>query len=422
MPSKGGRREGGETGRPSGESVVEAVLATASEPPAPTERPRPPATADAPDQAQPPLLQDEPESEAPEWARLYSAAAVQHRERREQVEREQGEAQRLWEEFLREQGEAVPEGERSLERNEELHQQLRRLARTASAAAYERENVIGDSHQTFGVEIEFVGADANAVARALYDAGLAGSPQQLGYHSSRRQEGMWSVERDASVDGEVVSPVLRDTPETWVQLERVCSILRAQGARTSVRTGGHVHVGADSANLDHDVNRFRRVAQVCAWAEDLMYRLAAASGRNGRTHRGAGRGYAYCGPMGSADFEQARNLTELAYRVGSSHGVGLNYGHLLEGRRTIEYRYFDASLDPARLQANIKLACWLTKRAGELQDAALPRERTRLGTHFQARHQSDGLLRRFADLVFVRPQDKLKLYWVYEGSGWQRAR
>jgi len=40
--------------------------------------------------------------------------------------------------------------------------------------------------------------------------------------------------------------------------------------------------------------------------------------------------------------------------------------------RTIEYRYFDSSLDPARLQANIQLACSLTRRAGELPDSAIP--------------------------------------------------
>src|SRR4051812_14971383 len=83
-------------------------------------------------------------------------------------------------------GEQVPEGERSLEQNEELHRQLQRLARTGAAAEYERENVIGDPHQTFGVEIEFDGADPNAVARALHEAGLAASPYQEGYHSGRR--------------------------------------------------------------------------------------------------------------------------------------------------------------------------------------------------------------------------------------------
>ena len=369
-------------------------------------------------------VEEEPAVETPEWAELYARAIETTQRDRERIEREQLEAQRLWEEFLRVQGEEVPEGDRSLLANDDLHRQLQRLARTSAAAEYERENVIGDPNQTFGVEIEFDGADPHAVARAFHEAGLAATPYMESYHSSGRVAGKWVVEHDSTVTGEIVSPVLRDTPETWEQLERVCQILRANGARTTTRTGGHVHVGADSANMDHDVNRFRRVASVCAWAEDLMYRLAAGSGRGGRQHRGAGNGYRWCGPMGSAQFENAQDLSDLAYRVGASHGVGLNYGNILDHRRTIEYRYFDSSLDPARLQANIKLACWVTKRASELPDSAIPHERIRLGTNHSAPEADgdDGLLRRFADMVFVRPKDKLKLYWLYEHSAWQQGR
>jgi hypothetical protein len=229
---------------------------------------------------------------------------------------------------------------------------------------------------------------------------------------------------DATVAGEVVSPVMTDTPETGAQLERVCQILQAHGARATGRTGGHVHVGVDSAGMDHDVNKFRRVARVCAWAEDLMYRLAAATGQRGRSHRGSTNGYRWCGPMGSCQFEEVQGLSDLANRVGASHSVGLNFGNILDRNRTIEYRYFDSSLDPTRLQANIKLACWVTKRAADLPDNALPTERNPLGSHRSPRDPDNGdhLLRRFADLIFVRPADKLKLYWVYQRSAWQRTR
>ena len=369
-----------------------------------------------------PLLEDDPAADSPEWADLYARSVERHRDERDRIDREQAEAQRMWEEWLATQGAEVPEGDRSLASNDQLHQQLLELARSAGGQ-YERDNVIGDPNQTFGVEIEFDGADPQAVARALHAAGLSTSPSQRGYHSPR-QPGEWVCERDSTVTGEIVSPVLRDTPESWRQLEQVCEILRANGARATARTGGHVHVGADSAGMDHDVNRFRRVANTCAWAEDLMYRLAAATGRNGRHHRGAGNGYRWCGPMGGQQFEQAQSLSELATRVGASHGVGLNYGNILDGRRTIEYRYFDSSIDPARLQANIKLACWITKRASSLPDSAIPTERVRLGSHAsgQVPDSNDGLLRRFADTIFVRPQDKLKLYWLFQRSAWQPAR
>ena len=55
-------------------------------------------------------------------------------------------------------------------------------------------------------------------------------------------QGKWTVETDATVTGEIVSPVMRDSPEAWVQLERVCSILSGHGARVTTQTGGHIHV------------------------------------------------------------------------------------------------------------------------------------------------------------------------------------
>src|SRR5258708_5411886 len=248
----------------------------------------------------------DPPAHTPPRAGVHPPAPRGHRDERERIDREQAEAQQLWDQFLEAQGSQVPEGERSLTTNDELHRQLLHLART-SGGEYERENVIGDPNQTFGVEIEFDGADANAVARAFHAAGLASTPNLQGYHSYR-EPGKWVVEHDSTVNGEVVSPVLRDTPETWAQLERACAILRENGATVTTRTGGHVHVGADSAGMDHDVGRFRRVANACAWAEDLMYRLAAATGRGGKRHRGAGNGYPWCGPMGAGQFEEAQGM------------------------------------------------------------------------------------------------------------------
>src|ERR1700694_846660 len=91
-----------------------------------------------------PLVNDAPPVDSPAWVELYASALAQYREQREQTEREQERSQQLWDEFLRLQGQDVPEGERSLVTNEALHRELKRLAMTTEAATYERENVIGD--------------------------------------------------------------------------------------------------------------------------------------------------------------------------------------------------------------------------------------------------------------------------------------
>src|SRR6202048_674065 len=149
-----------------------------------------------------PLVDDAPPVDSPAWVELYASALAQYREQREQTEREEERSQQLWDEFLRLQGQDVPEGERSLVTTEALHRELKRLAMTAEAATYERENVIGDPNQTFGIEIEFDGANPNAVARALHEAGLASSARQEPYHSSSRVPGKWTVEQDATAAGE----------------------------------------------------------------------------------------------------------------------------------------------------------------------------------------------------------------------------
>jgi hypothetical protein len=56
---------------------------------------------------------EEPQTRTPGWAHLYIQARVRHQEQQERIDREQQEAQQLWEEFLRQQGEQVPVGERS---------------------------------------------------------------------------------------------------------------------------------------------------------------------------------------------------------------------------------------------------------------------------------------------------------------------
>src|SRR6202022_5199034 len=185
MPSKGGSRESqGRTSRaavgPAG-TVLQAVVGSAR--------------AVVLEAASPvgklyagpvgPLVDDGPPVDSPAWVELYASALAQYREQRAQTEREQERSQQLWDEFLRLQGQDVPEGERSLVTNEALHRELKRLAMTTGARTYEREHVIGDPNQTFGIEIEFDGANANAVARAFHAAGLASTPNHKAYHSHR---------------------------------------------------------------------------------------------------------------------------------------------------------------------------------------------------------------------------------------------
>ena len=216
----------------------------------------------------------------------------------------------------------------------------------------------------------------------------------------------------------MVSPVLTDTPETWRNIQTVCETIQRLGGNTNARTGGHIHIGTQDS-LGNDPGKLRRVAEICAWSEDLLFRLAANTDGKRRTrlrsrdgtlkHRGAVVGYRCCGPLGRGAAMQ------------SGHSFALNFQHISrQGGGTIEFRHFDGTLDPVRLQQNIKLAVAIVKKAAELAGGVgIPRERNQLGKHRSEGDPQDQLLRDFATFLFADPRDRLGLYSLYVASSWQ---
>src|SRR5579864_9260867 len=99
MPSKGGSRES--QGRTSSATVGPAATvlqAVGSARAVAMEATSPVGNLDAVPIG--PLVDDDPPVDSPAWVELYASALAQYREQREQTEREQEQAQQLWDEFL----------------------------------------------------------------------------------------------------------------------------------------------------------------------------------------------------------------------------------------------------------------------------------------------------------------------------------
>ena len=320
----------------------------------------------------------------------------------------------------------------------------RLMAEAARAApAYEYEDALGGSRNTFGVEIEFDGGDVAAIARDLHREGLIPAPRQEGYHSPGRVPGLWSFERDGSVTGgEVVSPVMRDTPEAWRQIERVCEIIRRHGGQATERCGLHVHIG--SAPLDTSARRWYRLARIAGGYEDVLFRIAAGGSSGGR-HRGAGRGYGYSRPglggrLRRAEAAGDREAHALRALYGESRGAveqvirgvispGGHYeavnasGHFFRG--TVEFRHFNGTLDPVQIQANVKIANGIVQAAQRMRsraaEAALPDRGMPVGSGARGADPEHRAVRRFLDTIFSRTRDKMHALWLYATSRWQPA-
>lgn len=224
----------------------------------------------------------------------------------------------------------------------------------------------------FGVELEFMLPNRESryealqeIAAELKREGLSDRDSVGGYHSGARSGwSSWSLEEDSTVDGELVSPLMADTPEHWEQLDKVLSILKKHGATTSKKAGSHVHVSSGSfgGKLAKDVEVLRTVRE----NEDVLFRAAADP------TTGSHRGTQWCAPNVSTaaygevqpfEYNADENGYEDALDEHMSHESAVNFAESygMNTKAHIEYRMWDSSLDAATIQQQVAASVAITE-------------------------------------------------------------
>ena len=318
------------------------------------------------------------------------------------------------------------------ENPEQFHADMQRLR--DAPVPYYYENVLNGSNITFGVELEFVNGDSNAIARELYSLGICSSPTMQGYHS-HRSPGKWVLERDGSVTsggrgGELISPVLTDTPETWRQIETICEIAKRHGARVNTKTGGHIHIGAEDA-LDGKRQRWRRFFKTAVGFENTFHRLAG--GEQGRF-----RGGHY---TPSATIQNRAGITARMPQHGDTSAFqnviasisrgkyqSINLSPFAGNKKTVEFRAFNGTLTPGVIQANVKYA------AGVINTSVRSRIRLREGIsvtdsdrkrggiindYDRNNTRDDSSVMKAMDVMFSRKMDKEHILSVIAKNAWE---
>ncbi len=304
-----------------------------------------------------------------------------------------------------------------------------RKARGEPPVPYVRENATGGlgapgTGRGFGVEIEFVGGNTAAIGRDLHAAGLTSSARQEQYHSGQGSS-QWRFERDVTVTGEIISPVLYDTPETWDQLELVCEIVRRNGGQANMQCGGHVHVGV--SDYDHTPANHERLVRAYARNQDVIYRLS--QNPDAPHHRGTN----WCSPISepSRPYVSATD-PRVSSQLGNHH-VGLNFQAVGgNGADHVEFRTFDESLDPAVIQSQIKFSLAMVtyaKNASDDEIRALPvaprghhRRQNPQGARLEGEawdRQTAGF-RTLTERIFTRPEDRDQMTALFAVTKWQR--
>jgi hypothetical protein len=306
-----------------------------------------------------------------------------------------------------------------------------------------------DSGKGFGIEIEYEFPPAMAYAdriaaqqrigRELYAAGLTYSADMQPYRASQRRGvrdthadengvGNWSWERDGSVEGELVTPIMYDEPETWEKLETALRILRDNGAVAGQRAGAHVHVGTGDFNGDTAV--YAELSRIVVQHEDVLARLATNPERGTHRNNGYSRPAPSVPPSGFSDISDVRSW---------QHPVGryslLNMENIRGGRSDHpEFRIFDSTLDPGAIQAQIKMSVGMTeaaKRNADMGGTSREREpwganliRTTAGQTPDAQPTADsvvensGTTRSFIDMLFKRRADKAQVVAIFAHTKW----
>ncbi len=265
----------------------------------------------------------------------------------------------------------------------------------------------------FGVELEYDSAQPNItgqqIGQALYVAEFTRTPRMQRYGAAgasgyvRDLRGGWSFEHDGSVAGEIVTPIMSDQPGTWDRLHEVCDLITANGGQASGRTGSHISISAaDQAGMAKRMTRFMRFMH---HHQADLHLMAAA---------GHGRGAGYAGPIrqpptqGFSRVSDVRNATQRYTFVNVAH-IADRSTDLSAAASRIEFRLWDGSLDPARIQAQVKMSAALLDYSSQNRaltfDAPRPDGGQLNPDHddFDAR---TGHVRHLIDEMFRRDEDK----------------
>lgn len=238
----------------------------------------------------------------------------------------------------------------------------------------------GLKSRRFGVELEFTGISRDSAARAVSKV-LDNTKEYMGgiyneHHIHDGRNRLWKIVRDGSIDPsdtanhrapklnhykcELVTPILeyKDIPI----LVNIIKEFRARGAVVNESCGMHVHVDV----RDIDAIQLRNIINITAYREELLCKALDVSERRiGRWCRKADADFVSeldCLPKDKISISAIKKIwygfsSESFYvrHYDISRYHILNLHSFFEGKG-IEFRLFNATLNPVEMRAYIILA------------------------------------------------------------------
>lgn len=237
---------------------------------------------------------------------------------------------------------------------------------------------------TFGTELEYNRISRDKAARAIQSV-VGGTVEyagnRIGYDAwtcTAPDGRVWKAVRDGSLGGEhaeVVTPILKlGDLET---LQKVVRALRAAGAKATSQGGMHVHVGAaqmSATQLGNLVKLFYR-------QEELIVK-AAKTLESRRTYtRPTDREFLARMERRHPKTMEQLNLAWFGYRnlhpdhYDNHRYRTLNLNNLWGSKRTVEFRFFNATTHAGEVRTNILLCLAMVAKAMTAKAASASHQR-----------------------------------------------
>lgn len=232
----------------------------------------------------------------------------------------------------------------------------------------------------FGIEIECGGIRRTTAANTVRK--VVGGYVWQSTTVIAADDRQWKIKNDASLTTwnddlrcELVSPIL--TYEDLPLLEKIVKALRAVGAKVSAKCGIHIHVDGSMFTGEQLVTLAKLVYQ-----QEPLITMAFGISDNRRAK--------YCKPTDDAFIAKLkqykpktkeelnplwygkRDYTPSHYDSTRYHGVNF---HALYDHGTVEFRWFEATLNPEKITAYVQFVLALAKKA-MLAKAACGNQRT----------------------------------------------
>lgn len=306
----------------------------------------------------------------------------------------------------------------------EKREQLLELIKEEPLREYKKK--IGLYHPiTFGFELETDNVSDKVVKNLVVQ-------KRLGEQIVKKQglkRGItprWAVDYDGTVlhGVEVISPVMKDTPEDWDSLKEVCSFLKSVGGKATNSCGGHIHIGADI--LGSNESAWNNFFKTWSASEPIIYKMSNKAGEAPRTGT-----LNEAGPTkpiideilasggvtikGSSDVVKLADTYTRRFLQGefsANRSKGLNLCPIAEGKQnTIEFRIPNGNLDHIEIQRTAEFYARMLDVARMM--AENPEFKQNIFSRLQTGKTEEEKMVYLVDLLFDKTIDKAVFYERY---------